>query len=261
MNDAFIAVDGVRHRYRIDGPDGAPVLVLSNSLGAALEMWTRQLSTLTRSLRVLRYDTCGHGQSAVVDGPCSIDRLGRDVVGLLDALDIERAHFCGLSMGGMIGMWLGIHAPQRLSRLALCNTSARIGTAERWNARIAAVKDGGTASIVETLMGVWFTPGFVARDPDAVAAIRGQVERTSREGYVAACVAVRDADLRDAIGAIRAPTLVIAGTHDGSTPPAEGRFLVERIAGARYVELDAAHISNVEAAEGFNAAIGEFFRS
>jgi 3-oxoadipate enol-lactonase len=259
MSDSTIDVADVRLRYRFDGPAQAPVLVMLNSLGCLLSMWDRQIPALTQRFRVLRFDTRGHGQSSIGTAPYTIDRVGRDVVDLLDALAIDRAHFCGLSMGGMVGMWLGIHAPHRAHRIALCNTAAKIGTPERWNARIEAIRAGGMAAVVDAIIKIWFTEGFLAREPAAVAEIRQQLDHANAQGYVAACAAIRDMDQREAIAAIKLPTLVIAGTHDGSTPPAEGRFIAERITGARYVELDAAHLSNIEAAAPFNAALVEFF--
>lgn len=234
------------------------MLVLSNSLGSDLSMWDPQAAPLEEELRVLRYDTRGHGQSAVTPGPYTIEQLSRDVIGLLDALDIERAHFCGLSMGGKIGMWLGVHAPDRLRKLVLCNTGARIGTAERWNARIQDVRDHGMKGIAAAVIERWFTPGFRERSPEAVARARAMVERTPPEGYVACCAAIRDADQRAEVAGIGAPTLVIAGRHDPATPPADGRALSGAISGARYVELDASHLSNVEAAEAFTAELTAF---
>ena len=162
---SFAAIDGARIRYRLDGPIGAPFLVLSNSLGTNLDMWEPQVAVFATRFRVLRYDSRGHGLSEVTPGPYTIERLARDVVALQDELKINRAHFCGLSMGGMAGMWLGVHAPQRIDRLVLCNTAPRIGTAERWNARIDAVNRGGVSGIADALMEVWFTPGF--RDANA----------------------------------------------------------------------------------------------
>lgn len=249
--------DGGIH-YRFDGPAEAPVLVLSNSLGTDLSLWDVQVPAFARQFRVLRYDSRGHGRSLVTPGPYTIDRLGRDVVALLDGLNVERAHFCGLSMGGMIGLWLGVNAPQRIDRLVLCNTSARVGTPDLWNARIEAVRNNGMASIVGAVLERWFTAAFRERSPEAVAAVRRSLEAAPAEGYVAACAAVRDMDQRDAIGRIRLPTLVIAGTHDAVTPPADGRFLADTIPDARYVELDAAHLSNIEAAERFTAQVSSF---
>jgi 3-oxoadipate enol-lactonase len=261
MSDTFADIDGVRSRYRFDGPAAAPVLVLSNSLGTDLSMWAPQLPALARRFRVLRYDSRGHGASGVPPGPYTIEHLGRDVVGLLDGLGIDRVHFCGLSMGAMTGMWLGIHAPARLHRLALANTAARIGPPDNWNARIEKVRAGGMAAISQAVLERWFTPEFRAKHPDRITAMRQMLERSPAEGYVACCAAVRDMDQRDAVAGIGAPTLVIAGTHDAATPPADGRFVAEHIAGARYVELDAAHLSNIEAGARFTDALLSFLEA
>lgn len=242
---------------RVDGPADAPVLVLSNSLGTDLALWDGQMPALTARFRVLRYDTRGHGASPVTPGAYSIETLAGDVLRLLDAFEIERAHFCGLSLGGMTGMWLGMHAAERIDRLLLANTAPQIGTKETWNTRIDTVRRGGMEAIAPTVLERWFTAGFRARAPREVARIRAMLAATPPDGYVGCCAALREADLWPGIATIRAPTLVIAGTHDAATPPTEGRKMAERIAGARYVELDAAHISNVEAAQRFTAeAIG-----
>jgi 3-oxoadipate enol-lactonase len=246
-------IQGDKFNCRVDGSPDAPVLVLSNSLGTDLSMWEAQMPALTARFRVLRYDTRGHGVSAVTPGPYTIGELGRDVLRLLDALKIRRAHFCGLSMGGMIGMWLGVHAPDRIGRMVLANTAPKIGTPEMWNQRIDNVRKGGMEAIVDTLLERWLTAGFRARVPEAVVRVRAMLTATPPEGYLACCAAVRDMDQRDAIAGIRHPTLVIAGTHDAVTPPAEARAMAERIRGARYVELDAAHLSNIEAADRFTA--------
>jgi 3-oxoadipate enol-lactonase len=240
---------------RIDGSPGAPALVLSNSLGTDLAMWEAQLPALAARFRVLRYDTRGHGASTVTPGLYSIDQLGRDVLMLLDALKIPRAHFCGLSLGGMTGMWLAVHAPDRIERLVLASTTARIGTPEAYNQRIESVRKSGMTAVADAVIERWFTAGFRARAPEAIAPFRAMLIATPPEGYAACCAAVRDMDQRDAIGRISHPTLVIAGTHDVATPPADGRAIAERIRGARYVELDAAHISNVEAAQRFTAEV------
>jgi len=255
---AFVDLEGGRFRYELDGPRDAPVLVLSNSLGTDLSMWQPQLAAFTSRLRVLRYDQRGHGESAVTPAPYTMEQLGRDVLRLLDALGIERASFCGISMGGATGMWLGVNAPERLDKLVLCNTGARIGTAELWNARIAAVRQSGTAGIAQGLMERWFTPAFREREPQTVERMRRIVERTSTEGYVGCCEAIRDHDERGTVSRIRLPTLVIAGTQDVATPPADGRFLAERIPGSRYLELDVAHLSNIEMPREFNDAVLRF---
>jgi len=193
QSDSFAAIDGARIRYRLDGPIGAPFLVLSNSLGTNLDMWEPQIAAFAARYRVLRYDSRGHGLSEVTPGPYTIERLARDVVALQDELKIDRAHFCGLSMGGMAGMWLGVHAPQRIDRLVLCNTALRIGSVERWNARIDAVNRGGVSGIADALMEVWFTPGFRAAAADTVQRMRAMLIASSAEGYVASCAAA-DAD-------------------------------------------------------------------
>lgn len=254
----FACQDGVELHYRLDGDETAPVLVLSNSLGTDLGMWEPQMPALLRHFRVLRYDTRGHGLSGLPPAPYQVDRLGKDVVALLDALGIAKVRFCGLSMGGMTGMWLGVHAPDRIDRLALCNTAAKIGTPEVWNGRIAAVEKGGMAAIQPGVIQRWFTESFVTRNPEAINPIAAMLLSTAPEGYVAACGAVRDMDQRQAIHAIRAPTLVIAGTYDLATSAADGRALADAIPGAEYLKLPAAHLSNVECAGAFNAALLNF---
>jgi 3-oxoadipate enol-lactonase len=221
-------------------------------------MWDDQVDALAQRFRVLRYDTRGHGSSTATPGPYAIERLGRDVVGLLDGLGIERAHFCGLSLGGITGMWLGIRAPHRVRRLVLANTSARIGPPENWNARIDKVRTGGMGAISQAVVERWFTEPYISSHPQRIAAMREMMERTPADGYIACCAAVRDADLREAISGIDVPTLVLAGTHDIATPAAEGRYLADHIEGAAYVELAAAHLSNIEAAPAFTDALLAF---
>jgi len=247
-----------RFNCRVDGPARAPVLVLSNSLGTNLSMWEEQLSALTQRFRVLRYDTRGHGASSVTPGPYTVAQFGGDVLGLLDALKIDRVHFCGLSLGGMIGMWLAVNAPARIDRLVLANTAPQIGPPEVWNTRIENVRKGGLEAIADTVIERWFTRGFREREAEKIARTRAMLVATSPQGYIASCAAVRDMNQRESIRAIRHPTLVIAGTHDVVTSPTEGRKMTEAIAGARYVELDAAHISNIEAAARFTAELSGF---
>ena len=255
---SFMNKDGVRIHYEIEGREDAPVLVLSNSLGTDLGMWAPQMPALLQHFRVLRHDARGHGQSDVAPGPYTIAQLGGDVLALMDQLGIARAHFCGLSMGGMIGMWLGTHHASRLNRLVLCNTAAKIGTHDTWNPRIAKVEAEGMASVVDTVLDRWFTPGFRQRAPEQVAVVRDMLLRTAPTGYNANCAAVRDMDQRAEVTSISVPTLVIAGTHDGSTPAADGRAVADAIPGARYVELDAAHLSNWEQTEQFTEALVGF---
>jgi 3-oxoadipate enol-lactonase len=255
---SYLELDGLRMHYRLDGPQDAPVLVLSNSLGTDLSLWEPQVPALTRSFRLLRYDTRGHGLSTVTPGPYSIEQLSGDVLALLDGLNLRRVSFCGLSMGGLIGMRLGVNAADRLNKLILCNTGAKLGTAETWNGRIEQVRKGGMAAVVETTLERWFTPAFRADAPGRVDAVRKIALANPPAGYIANCEALRDADLREAISAIRVPTLVIAGSKDPATPPELGRFIAERIPGAKYVELESAHLSNIEASEKFNEALLSF---
>src|SRR5215472_8956405 len=161
----FAESNGARFNYQFDGPAEAPVLVLSNSLGTNLSMWDPQMPAITTRFRVLRYDTRGHGPSSVTPGPYSVTQLGRDVIGLLDTVGVECGHFCGLSMGGMTGMWLGVYAPDRINRLVLCNTAAKIGTAETWTARLEMVPAQGMSAVAATQAQRWFTPKFIAASP------------------------------------------------------------------------------------------------
>ena len=250
--------DGFDLHYELVGDSGAPCVVLSNSLGTGLAMWAPQMPALLARFRVLRYDTRGHGASGVPPGPYRVEQLGADVLALMDHCGIARAHFCGLSMGGMTGLWLGVHHPERLLRLALCNTAAKIGTAEIWNARIAAVESGGMAAIVDGVLERWLTAPFRQRAPAAAALLHAMLLATPPAGYIAACAAVRDMDQRHQVAAIRLPTLVIAGSHDLATPPQDGRAIADAILDAHYAELDAAHLSNIEQAAAFSAALTDF---
>jgi 3-oxoadipate enol-lactonase len=244
--------------YLLEGREDAPPLVLSNSLGTDLGMWVPQMPALLEHFRVLRYDARGHGRSDVTPGPYSIEQLSKDVLALMDHLRIGHAHFCGLSMGGMVGMWLGINQPSRIDRLVLCNTAARIGPPELWNARIEKVDSEGMASIVPAVIDRWFTADFQKYAQRQVDIVRGMLLRTAPAGYTASCAAVRDMDQRDRLAAIAAPTLVIAGTHDKATPPEDGRMAALRIPGATYVELGAAHLSNWEVAQSFTGHVVGF---
>jgi 3-oxoadipate enol-lactonase len=254
----YTEISGARFHYRLDGPADATVVVLSNSLGTNFAMWDAQVRALAQRFRVLRYDSRGHGLSDVTPGPYTIEGLGHDVIGLLDALQIPTAHYCGLSVGGLIGQWLGINAWKRFKSLTLCNTAARIGTTDGWNTRIAAINEGGMAPIANGVVSRWFTEDFAKREPTWVEAARQMLLHTPPEGYVATCAALRDEDLRKHVSRVTLPTLVISGARDAATTPADGRFLADKIPGAEYLELNAAHLSNIEAAEPFTAALLKF---
>jgi len=253
----FVDVGELKTHYALTG-DKEPVLVFSNSLGTDFSMWDPQVAELQRCFRILRYDTRGHGQSSVTPGDYTIEQLGRDVLGLLDSLHLDCVHFCGLSMGGMIGMWLGVHAPNRLHRLVLSNTAARIGTKEMWNARIATARKDGMKSVAAAVIERWFTPGFRASFAERVARAQRMLENSPPEGYAACCAAIRDMDQREAVAQIKAATLVIYGGSDPVTPDSDAQFLTDRIRGAVKVELAAAHLSNVEQADAFTEAVSKF---
>jgi len=257
----FAKLPDAQLRYQFDGPSNAPVLLFSNSLGTNFRMWDAQLSDFTQQFRILRYDTRGHGESTVTPGPYTIAQLSRDVVHLLDILSLDRVHFCGLSMGGMTGMELASHFPNRLRKLVLCCTAARIGTADGWNARIGAVQKDGMKGVAATVIERWFTPSFRSSQPEQVSVTQQMLESTDPEGYIANCAAVRDFDFRQNLSSIKVPTLVISGTHDPGAPPADGQFLKKSIPNATYLEVYASHIANIEARPDFNRAALSFLRS
>ena len=257
MEDFLNRPEGRLH-YRVDGNESAPWLMLSNSLGTDLGMWEPQMGLWTRHFRVLRYDTRGHGKSALPAGPCAIADLADDALALLDHLGIARAHFCGLSLGGMTAMQFATRHPQRLGRLVLCNTSAYMAPASNWDARIAAVESGGMHAVTDGVIGRWFTPRFRQESPEDVAKVKQMLLDTSVPGYAACCAAIRDMDQRESIKEISKATLVIAGSTDPATPPADGKLIADSIGGAKYLELEAAHLSNWEQVEEFGNAVKEF---
>jgi 3-oxoadipate enol-lactonase len=242
-------VAAIQVHHRFDGPGDAPTVVLSNSLGSTLAVWEPQLPELASRFRVLRYDHRGHGASPVPPAPYTLAQLGHDVLALLDRHAIARASFCGLSLGGMVGMWLAAHAADRIDRLVLCCTAARFAPAQAWAERAAAVRAGGTGAVADAVVARWFTPGFARRQPDLVARMRAMIAATPAEGYAACCGVLEHADLHDDLPAIAAPTLVVAGADDPASPPEQAWRIAERIAGARVVVVpDAAHLANVEQA-------------
>jgi 3-oxoadipate enol-lactonase len=254
----LVKAGDIEIHHEIEGEPGAPVLVMAHPLGANLAVWEPQRAALSRQFRLLLYDARGHGRSSVTPGPYRIEQLAGDVVGLLDALQIDRAHFCGLSIGGLVGIWLGAQAARRVGRLVLCNTAMRIGSLEGWNTRILAVRQDGLGALAPTMMERWFTATFRERDPQTVSRAQAMLAGSPPEGYVGCCAAIRDADLQAQAAAIAVPTLVISGSSDPSTTPAQGQALAAAISGARYVELPASHLSNLEAAERFTDEVVRF---
>jgi 3-oxoadipate enol-lactonase len=222
-------------------------------------MWAPQVEAFAAKYRVLRYDTRGHGHSDAPPGPYTIDQLTGDVIGLLDALGIGRAHYCGLSMGGLTGIALAARHPERFARVVLSNTAALIGSDAVWTPRAAKAREpGGMAALTDAVIARWFTADFAGREPLVLANIRDVFRHTSGDGYAANCEAIRDADLRAEAKTIKAPVLVITGTHDQSTAAAQGRELAGYVEGSRYVELDAAHLSNIEKAGDYTRYVLEF---
>ena len=256
----FVTVDDVRHYYRLTGPAGRPVVMLSHSLGLDHGMWDPQAADLERHVQVLRYDLRGHGASDAPAGDYSIERLGRDVLGIADTLGLRTFAFCGLSIGGMIGQWLGFTAPERLSHLVLANTTPRMADPSLMEARRRTVLEQGMAAVTEPALGRFFTAAMVAAEAPAVTWARRVLLATDPIGYAGCCAAVRDLSHTDALGDIRTPTLVISGDQDESMPwEGHGRVLSEGIPGARFVRLPAAHISNLVRPRSFTAALLDFF--
>jgi 3-oxoadipate enol-lactonase len=246
-----IDADGCAIHVEVEGPQRAPVLMLSNSLGTNLQMWDEQVAAFTRHFRLVRFDRRGHGRSAVPKGPYSLERLGRDALAILDALGIERVNWCGLSMGGMEGQWLGANALGRIDKLILSNTSCYFADKTIWDDRIKQVRDKGLAGLVDATMERWFTAEFRRQSPRAIARMREMFLATDVEGYIGCGVAIRDMDHRPLLAKIRAPTLVIAGRHDPATTLEAGQFIAEHIPSAELAVLEAAHIANLERPQAY----------
>lgn len=239
--------------HALDGPDEAPVVVLSGGLGTTMRMWDAQLAALTRDHRVLRVDHPGHGASPPPTGPVGIERIARGVLALLDGLRVPRASFCGLSLGGMVGQWLGANAPDRIDRLVLACTGARLGTPEQYRERAELVRREGIEAVVGGAAERWFTPAF--RDSAAARSILDALRAMPAEGYAACCEAVGAFDFRADARRIAPPTLVLVGVEDTVTTPESLAPLLE-IPGVRRVDVPhAAHLANVEQPEAFSAAV------
>jgi len=247
--------------YRLDGPSDAPLLVLSNSLGTTYGMWEAQMPAFTQHFRVLRYNTRGHGRSPLPPGGVSLASLGNDVIALLDRLGVEQAHFCGISLGGMTGLWLNRHAPERFHRLVVANTAAKIGEPEGWRQRAALVRQQGMAPVAATAADRWFTPAFRQRHPEAVQPLIDALGETSPEGYAACCDALALADLRNDVQAMPRPMLVIAGDEDPVTTLRDAERLVEDAPQARCLALSASHLSNVACAGAFSQHVITFLNA
>ena len=258
-----ISLDTARGAFRVtvDGDAAAPALILSNSLGTTLEMWDPQVAAFAKDHRLIRYDARGHGGSPVTPGPYTFDDLGQDVLAVLDALGIERAAFCGISMGGHTGLWLGIHAGSRFNAIAVCNSAAKIGTPQGWKERAAMVREGGQASmhaLAESSPGRWFSADFVNAHPTEVQRAQAWIAGIAPQGYAACCEALAVSDLRDDLDRITTPTLLLAGASDPVTTVADAQAMQAAIAGAQLVVVPASHLSNLEAPRAFDQAVLSF---
>ncbi|MFA6264704.1 MAG: 3-oxoadipate enol-lactonase [Pseudolabrys sp.] len=255
------ADDGCPIHVEISGRDSAPALMLSNSLGTNLHMWDDQIGDWSKQFRVIRYDRRGHGQSGAPKGPYSMERFGRDVLAVLDALGVVRTHWCGLSMGGMVGQWLGANAPDRIDKLILSNTNAYYADKSGWDDRIRFLANNPLEKLVDPNMERWFTASFRTNAPDTVARMKEIFRTTDKDGYIACCQAIRDMDFRASNPTITAPTLVIVGAQDPATPPAQGEAIAAQIKGARVASLDAAHIANMEQPALYTTTVLDFLQA
>jgi 3-oxoadipate enol-lactonase len=255
-----IDADGCPIHVEVEGRADAPVLMLSNSLGTNLHMWDDQMPEFTKHFRVVRYDRRGHGKSGVPKGPYSMERLGRDVLAILDALNIQKANWCGLSMGGMVGQWLGANAPDRFNKMVFSNCTDYYADKGPWNDRIKTVREKGLGFIVKGNMERWFTKPFQDRHPQAIERFIEMFTATNVEGYIACGEAVRDMDHRALLPKINPQVMIIGGRQDPGTTLAMAESMRDRIPGAKLTVLDAAHISNVEQPKAYTEAVLNFLR-
>lgn len=244
--------------YQTFGDASKPALVFSNSLGTKYSMWQPQIEHFQQDYYVICYDTRGHSASSSPLGPYSLEQLGQDVVNLLDHLNIAKAAFCGISMGGLTGQWLAIHKPERFSHVIVCNTAAKIGQEQAWQDRAVLVREQGLAPIAATAASRWFTDPFIQSNPAVVAELSNDLGAGSPEGYANCCEALAKADVREQLSSIQIPVLIISGQQDPVTTVADGQFMQQRIANSRLFEINASHISNIEQPEAFNQAVQTF---
>ena len=247
--------------YQTFGDAAKPALIFSNSLGTNFKMWQAQIDFFQQDFFVICYDTRGHGASSAPQGPYSIDQLGQDVVNLLDHLNVEKATFCGISMGGLTGQWLAIHRPERFNQVVVCNTAAKIGQEQAWNDRAALVREQGLQPIASTAASRWFTEPFIQSNATVVNNLQNDLAAGSAEGYASCCEALAKADVREQLKDITVPVLVVAGQQDPITTVVDAQFMVERIANSQLFEINASHISNVELPNEFNPAVKQFIQA
>jgi 3-oxoadipate enol-lactonase len=252
-------INGIDVFYLTDGDPHKPAIIFSNSLGTDHSMWDGQLEILRRDFYLIRYDTRGHGLTNSPKGPYTIAQLGSDVLGLLDYLSIDKAFFCGISMGGLIGQWLAVNAPKRIEALVIANTAPKIGNEQAWNDRAALVRKEGLNGIAESAPSRWFTPEFYITFPREVITLLVGLKNMSREGYASCCEALAGEDLRESISTINIPVLIISGDKDPVTTVSDARYMHSLIKGSQIRAVSASHISNIEAEAEFNQAIKQFF--
>jgi len=261
--EMFITANGIRMNYEISGKEGAPIVVLSHSLGSSLLMWGPQMEVLRTHFQVLRFDTRGHGGTESPPGAYTLEMLGEDVIALLDALKIPRVHFVGLSLGGMIGQYLGLNHPDRLRSLVLCSTAAALPPEAQpvWDERIEAARSKGMPALVEATLERWFTPAYLRKAPPMLGIIRRQFLATSPQGFIGCCEAIRRLNYLDRLPQIDTPTFILVGEEDPGTPVSASQAIHQKIPGSKLVILPAArHFANVEKADGFNSALMTFFK-
>ncbi len=258
MTSPATTSNGTRIAYATSGQPGLPVLIVTHSLGSDHHMWEPQVEALKERYRTIEIDNIGHGDSDVPTGDYSLSEMADGVLAVADAEQVQRFHYCGLSVGGITGLWLGVHHPDRLMSLTLCNTAAKIGSPELWSERIDIARSEGMGSLVDGVIARWFSPDFPEREPARFARARTTLLATDPAGYAGVCAALRDADIRDDVGSITAPTLVIGGIRDQATPIEQARWLHSEIDGSRLVELDAAHLSNLDREQDFTSALDAF---
>ncbi|QOW46323.1 MULTISPECIES: 3-oxoadipate enol-lactonase [Acinetobacter] len=244
--------------YQTFGDASNPAIIFSNSLGTKYTMWQPQIDALQNDFFVICYDTRGHGASSAPQGPYQIEQLGQDVVNLLDHLKVEKANFCGISMGGLTGQWLAIYKPERFNHIIVCNTAAKIGQEQAWNERAALVRQQGLQTIAATAASRWFTESFIQSQAATVQSLSNDLAAGSAEGYASCCEALAKADLREELKNITVPILVIAGQQDPVTTITDGQYMIDRIPNSELFEINASHISNIECPNEFTQAVKNF---
>ncbi|RKE79321.1 3-oxoadipate enol-lactonase [Rhizobium sp. AG855] len=256
----YLILPSHRLHYQVENTaTDRPWLVFCNSLGTDLSMWEPQVASLARHFRILRYDRRGHGLSTAPSTGCTLDELGNDLLQLLDALGIERTHFCGLSIGGLIGQWLGINAAKRIDKIVVAATAPKIGTAEAWSGRVDLVRSQGLKALLPGTRERWFSPEFAATAPVTVNHFLKVFEATSVDAYVGCCIALSNADLGDQIGQIPNQLLAIAGTSDSVCPPEDVNQLSLKVPAGQYCSLPGRHLVSTESAQAFNKLLVDFF--